>query len=42
MASAEEIRQTRQRISRWRDILWQSVLNEFAERNATAAERPGP
>lgn len=38
MASAEEIRQTRQRISRWRDILWQSVLNEFAERNATAAE----
>ena len=38
MASAEEIRQTRQRISRWRDILWQSVLDEFAERNATAAE----
>lgn len=38
MASAEEIRQTRQRISRWRDILWQSVLDEFAERSATAAE----
>ena len=38
MTNAEEIRQTRQRISRWRDLLWQSVLDEFAERNATAAE----
>jgi hypothetical protein len=36
--SAEEIRRERQRVGRWRDLLWQSVLNEFAERDATAAE----
>jgi hypothetical protein len=34
MASAEEVRRALQRISCWRDILWQSVLDEFAERNA--------
>jgi hypothetical protein len=38
MASAEEIRRTHQQISRWRDLLWQSVLDEFAERDAIAAE----
>lgn len=38
MASAEKIRLERQRTGRWRDLLWQSVLDEFAERDATAAE----
>lgn len=38
MASAEEIRRARQWMSRWRDLLWQSALDEFAERHAIAAE----
>ena len=38
MASAEKIRLERQRTGRWRDLLWQSVLDEFAERDAMAAE----
>ncbi len=38
MTNAEEIRQARQLVSRWRDLLWQSVLDEFAERDATGAE----
>lgn len=38
MASAEEVRQALQRISRWRDLLWQSVLDEFVEHDAIASE----
>jgi hypothetical protein len=38
MLSAEAIRREHQRVGRWRDLLWQSVLDEFAERDATAAE----
>ena len=38
MASAEMIRLARQRTGRWRDLLWQSVLDEFEERDAAAAE----
>lgn len=38
MVSAETIRFARQRTGRWRDLLWQSVLDEFAERDATAAQ----
>jgi hypothetical protein len=38
MASAETIRKARQRVGRWCDLLWESVLDEFAERDATAAE----
>jgi CheB methylesterase len=34
MASADTIRQARQRVGRWRDLLWESVLDEFAERDA--------
>lgn len=38
MASAEEIRRAYQRVGRWSDLLWQSVLDEFAERDAIGAE----
>ena len=38
MVSAEEIRRARQLVGRWRDLLWQSVPDEFAERDATGAE----
>lgn len=38
MVSAETLRLARQRTGRWRDLLWQSVLDEFAERDAKAAE----
>jgi uncharacterized membrane protein YccC len=38
MASAEELRRALQRLIRWRDLLWQSVLDEFVERDAIAAK----
>jgi predicted TPR repeat methyltransferase len=38
MASAETIRKALHRVGRWRDLLWESVLDEFAERDATAVE----
>lgn len=38
LLSANSIWLARQQTGRWRDLLWQSVLEEFAERDATAAE----
>jgi hypothetical protein len=37
MTSAETIRQVHQLAGRWRDLLWQSVLDEFAERDPKSA-----